>query len=108
MRGRHLEGLNQKAHQCTSGVWQTPDGVLTSFLLFVSLGLVEMRRVLKSAGSVHIHRDNYTGRFYGKAKPLKNNNPVGSLTNTGHETQISRTLPCLAEVLRFHSGGKFS
>ena len=67
MRDQHLEELeeiDQKAYSYISGVWQTlDDGALTSFLLFMSLRIVEMKRVLKATGSVYLHCDNHASHY---------------------------------------------
>ncbi len=67
MRDQHLkelEEINPKAHYYVGGVWQTlGDGALTSFLLFMSLRLVEMHRVLKPAGSIYLHCDHHASHY---------------------------------------------
>lgn len=67
MRDQHLkelEELNQRAHHYVGGVWQTlGDGALTSFLLFMSLRIVEMYRVLKPTGSIYLHCDNHASHY---------------------------------------------
>ena len=67
MRDRHLDELEQadpKAHHYISCVWHTlGDGALTSFLLFMSLRLVEMKRVLKPTGSIYLHCDHHASHY---------------------------------------------
>ena len=67
MRDQHLKELkdiNPKVHYYVEGVWQTlGDGALTSFLLFMSLRLVEMHRVLKSTGSIYLHCDHHASHY---------------------------------------------
>ena len=67
MRVQHLgelEKINPKAHHYIKGVWQTlGDGALTSFLLFMSLRLVEMHRVLKTTGSIYLHCDHHASHY---------------------------------------------
>ena len=67
MRARHLNELKKidpKTHYYIECVWQTlGDGALTSFLLFMSLRLVEMKRVLKSTGSIYLHCDHHASHY---------------------------------------------
>lgn len=67
MRVQHLnelEEINPRAHHYVSGVWRTlGDGALTSFLLFMSLRLVEMHRVLKPTGSIYLHCDHHASHY---------------------------------------------
>lgn len=67
MRDQHLEELeeiDQKAYHYIGGVWQTlGDGALTSFLLFMSLRLVEMKRVLKPTGTIYLHCDHHASHY---------------------------------------------
>lgn len=67
MRDQHLNELkkiNPKAHYYVECVWQTlGDGALTSFLLFMSLRLVEMKRVLKPTGSIYLHCDYHASHY---------------------------------------------
>ena len=108
MRDWYLEELNQKAHHCISGVWQTlAGGALTSFLLLMSSGLAEICRVLKPAGNIDIRRDKYISRSCGKAKPL-GDNTVGWLVNTRQKTEISGTYLRSYDVAHGQSGGRFS
>ena len=67
MRDQHLNELattDPKAHHYISGVWQTlGDGALTAFLLFMSLRLIEMKRVLKPTGSIYLHCDHHASHY---------------------------------------------
>ena len=67
MRDRHLADLKKlhpKAHHYIEGVWQTlGDGALTAFLLFMSLRLIEMKRVLKPTGSIYLHCDHHASHY---------------------------------------------
>ena len=67
MRDQHLDELakaDPKTHHYISGVWHTlGDGALTAFLLFMSLRLIEMKRVLKPTGSIYLHCDHHASHY---------------------------------------------
>ena len=67
MRDQHLkelEEINFRVYRYVKTVWQTlDDGALTSFLLFMSLRIVEMHRLLKPTGSVYLHCDHHASHY---------------------------------------------